>query len=164
MPGRGHGRGSGSGHGWGDAYGRSVTLGGRLTAKRGQDVVVTITVTTTDYANAAGIIPQLAHVDLIAGPVTGAASDADAVHAPETRVVRQFDTGGRRGVFTLTHVFERVDRPFYVRFRGSDGRRHGAGYHGAAVDPAGPLRHGDADADPWLDTWFYANPIFVDVL
>lgn len=163
MPGKGNGRGNGNGGGWGNAAGTTVTLGGRLTAKRGQDVVVTITVTTTDSANAAGIVPQLAHLDLIAGPVTGTAADADAMRAPETRVVRQFDTTGSRGTFTLTHVFERVDRPFYVRFRGSDGNRTGAGYHGAAVDPAGPQRHGDGEGDPWSDTWFYANPVFVDV-
>ncbi|MGN7979324.1 PHP domain-containing protein [Microbacterium sp. 22195] len=163
MPGKGHGRGNGAGGGWGNAAGRSVTLGDTLTARRGQDVVVTITVSTTEYANAAGIRPELAHVDLIAGPVTGPATDADAVRAPETRVVRQFDTTGRRGTFTLTHVFEKVDRPFYVRFRGSDGNRNGIGYHGASVDPAGPLRHGDGEGDPWKDTWFYANPIFVQV-
>lgn len=163
MPGKGNGRGNGNGGGWGNASGTTVTLGGRLTAKRGQDVVVTITVTTTDYVNAAGILPQLAHVDVIAGPVTGTTADADAMRAPETRVVRQFDTTGSRGTFTLTHVFERVDRPFYVRFRGSDGNRTGAGYHGAAVDPAGPQRHGDGEGDPWSDTWFYANPVFIDV-
>jgi len=163
MPGKGNGRGNGAGGGRGNAAGTTVTLGGRLTAKRGQDVVVTITVTTTDGANAAGIVPQLAHVDLIAGPVTGATADADGMRAPETRVVRQFDTTGSRGTFTLTHVFPQVDRPFYVRFRGGDGNRTGAGYYGAAVDPAGPQRHGDGEGDPWKDTWFYANPIFVDV-
>ncbi|MFC4137650.1 MULTISPECIES: PHP domain-containing protein [unclassified Microbacterium] len=163
MPGKGNGRGNGAGGGWGNSSGEAITLGGRLTARRGQNVVVTITVTTTGYVNAAGIRPELAHVDLIAGPVTGPTADADAVRAPGTRVVRQFDTTGTRGTFTLTHVFEKVDRPFYVRFRGSDGNRNGAGYHGAAVDPSGPLRHGDTDADPWKDTWFYANPIFVDV-
>ncbi len=163
MPGKGTGRGKGNGGGWGNAAGTTVTLGGRLTAKRGQDVVVTITVTATEDVNAAGILPQLAHVDVIAGPLTGPSSDADAMRAPETRVVRQFDTTGRRGTFTLTHVFERVDRPFYLRLRGSDGNRHGAGYYGASVDPAGPQRHGDGEGDPWKDTWFYANPVFVDV-
>jgi len=163
MPGKGKGRGKGNGAGWGNQAGSSATLGGRLNAKRGQDVEVSITITTTDYANAAGIIPHLAHVDLIAGPVTGPASDPDVISAPGTRVVRQFDTTGRRGTFTVTHVFRGVDRPFYVRFRGSDGNRNGAGFHGSAVDPAGPLRHGAGEGDPWLDTWFYANPIFVDV-
>lgn len=163
MPGRGNGRGNGAGQGWGNAAGAGATLGGRITVRRGHDVELAITITTTDYANAAGIVPQLAHVDVIAGPITGESADRDAIRAPETRVVRQFDTTGRRGTFTLTQTFESVDRPFYVRLRGSDGKRLGIGYHGAAVDPAGPQRHGDGEGDPWNDTWFYANPVFVDV-
>lgn len=163
MPGRGNGRGNGAGQGWGNAAGVAATLGGRITVRRGHDVELVITITTTDYVNAAGIVPQLAHVDVIAGPITGESADRDAIRAPETRVVRRFDTSGRRGTFTLTQTFENVDRPFYVRLRGSDGKRLGVGYHGAAVDPAGPQRHGDGEGDPWQDTWFYANPVFVDV-
>jgi len=145
--------------------GPEATLGGRLGVRRGQDVQVTLRITTCDTENSAGILPHLDHVDLIAGPITGPVADADEMRAPATRVVRQIDTAGRRGTFTLTHVFEDVQEDFYVRFRGSDGNRLGAGYHGAEVDPAGPQRHGDrlGDADPWTDTWFYANPVFVDV-
>ena len=166
QPGKGNGRGNGNGRGWGNASGIPVTLGGRLQAKRGQAVEVSITVTTTDYENFAGIRPDLHHVDIIGGPITGAVSDRDTMRAPRTKVLRQFDTQGRRGTFTLTHRFEDVQESFYIRFRGSDGNRNGAGYHGASVDPTGPLRHGDAigDADPWIDTWFYANPVFIDVV
>jgi hypothetical protein len=32
---------------------------------------------------------------------------------------------------------------------------------GAAVDPAGPAMDVLGDADPWLDLWFYGNPIWV---
>ena len=165
QPGKGKGRGKGRGHGWGNAAGGlGVTLGGSLQARRGQDVEVSITVTTTDVHNFAGILPHLAHVDVFSGPVTGPA-DRFQLRAPQTKVTRQFDTTGRRGTFTLTHTFEDVQESFYLRLRGSDGNRHGAGYDGAAVDPAGPIRHGNAigEGDPWVDTWFYANPIFVHV-
>ncbi|GAB3715591.1 PHP domain-containing protein [Mariniluteicoccus flavus] len=147
------------------AAGVGTTLGGRVAAVRGQDVTVEITVTTTDYVNFAGIRPDLAHVDIIGGPVTGPVADRDTMRAPGTKVLHRFETKGRRGTYTLTHVFRDVQESFYVRFRGSDGRRSGPGYHGAAVDPAGPIRHGDmiGDADPWIDTWFYANPVFVNV-
>ncbi|MGO4146825.1 hypothetical protein AB4Y77_17235 [Paenarthrobacter sp. YAF11_1] len=39
------------------------------------------------------------------------------------------------------------------------------GANGASVDPAGPVRRGNnlGDADPWTETWFYANPVFIDV-
>lgn len=143
-----------------------VTLGSRLQVARGGAVEISITVTATDYHNFAGILPQLAHVDIIRGTVTGPAADRDAITAPDTRVWKTFDTTGRTGAYTLSHVFTDVDRSFYLRLRGSDGNRNGAGYYGAAIDPAGPLRHGDnlGDADPWIDTWFYANPIFIDVV
>lgn len=143
-----------------------VTLGSRLKVRRGSDVEVTITLSPTTYRNAAGILPRVAHVDVISGPVTGPVTDRDTLRAPGTTVTRQFDVSGTSGVTTVTHVFRDVAGPFYLRVRGSDGNRTGAGYHGAAVDPSGPQRHGSGtvEADPWLDTWFYANPIFVDVV
>lgn len=95
-----------------------------------------------------------AHVDIIGGPVTGRVSDRDGFRAPQTTVLTSFDTTGRRGTFTLSHVFRDVEESFHIRFRGSDGNRHGAGYFGGSVDPHGPIRHGNEIGD--------ANPIFVD--
>lgn len=151
-------RGSGNGH-------NGVTLGSRLAVRRGADVEISITITTTGYRNSAGILPKLAHVDVIGGPVTGSAADRDTMQAPGTTVWEQIDVSGRTGTFTMKHVIRDVQKSCYFRLRGSDGNRHGAGYYGASVDPAGPLRHGDnlGDADPWADTWFYANPVFIDV-
>ena len=54
--------------------------------------------------------------------------------------------------------------PFYVRLRGTDGKRSAPGLLGAAVDPAGPALDVVGDADPWDDLWFYTNPIFVTPL
>ena len=62
---------------------------------------------------------------------------------------------------TLTFSLGKVDRPVYVRLRGTDGNRSAPGYLGAAVDPTGPAIDVVGDADPWADLWFYANPIFV---
>lgn len=143
-----------------------VTLGSRLSVRRGTDVEISITVTATDYRNAAGIFPRLAHVDVIGGPVTGPVADRDSLRAEGTTVWKQLDVSGRTGTFTIKHVVRDVQESCYFRLRGSDGNRHGAGYHGASVDPAGPIRHGNnlGDADPWADTWFYANPVFIDVI
>jgi len=41
--------------------------------------------------------------------------------------------------------------------------RVGPGLLGRTIDPHGPIRHDPGNSDPWLDTWFYSNPIFVDV-
>lgn len=129
-------------------------------------MTITMQVSTSDEVNSAGIRPRLAHVDVIGGPVTGPVSNADQMYAPGTRVLQSFDTSVKSGTFTLTHTIENVQADSYIRFRGSDGRRNGAGFRGADVDPHGPIRHGLelGDANPWLDTWFYANPIFLDVV
>jgi hypothetical protein len=136
---------------------RGVSIGGRTFVRRGTDVEVTIEVTLAARPNFGGSVPKLAKVDLIAGPLTGAAADRDAMTAPETKVVETFEVpGGARGRIRFTHVFRNVDRAFYLRLRGSDGNR---------LDSAGnPLMDVLGDADPWSDLWFYANPVFVDVV
>ena len=64
----------------------------------------------------------------------------------------------RTGTYTLTIRVETRDESFYLRLRGSDGKRNGAGYLGAPIDPNGPIPHVPGDGNPWLDTWFYINP------
>jgi hypothetical protein len=136
---------------------RGVSIGGRTFVRRGTDVEVTIEVTLASRANFGGFVPKLAKVDLIAGPVTGPAADRDAMTAPGTSVVETFAVpAGARGKVRFTHVFPRVDRAFYLRLRGSDGNH---------LDAAGnPVMDVLGDDDPWSDLWFYANPVFVDVL
>ncbi|MBP2336845.1 hypothetical protein JOF41_003023 [Saccharothrix coeruleofusca] len=136
--------------------GRGVTIGGRTFVPRGGEVEVVIEVTLARGANFGGVVPKLAKVDLIAGPVTGPAADRDALSAPGTSVVKTFEVGGARGEVRFTHTFRDVDRSFYLRLRGSDGNRLTADGH-PVVDVIG-------DADPWADLWFYANPVFIDVI
>ncbi|WP_427165502.1 histidinol-phosphatase [Streptomyces sp. C1-1] len=143
--------------------GRGVTLGGRLRVRKGERITLYVTVTTASRANPQGILPELAHVDVIRGAVRGPVSDRDTWQAPDTRVVRTKDVSGREGTYTLRVPLTAGDESFYVRLRGSDGNRHGAGYLGAAIDPNGPVPHEPGNGDPWADTWFYSNPIFVDV-
>jgi hypothetical protein len=140
-----------------------ATLGETLRVRRGDTLTLTITVTTSSRPNYHGVLPKLAHVDVIKGAVTGPSTDRDAWRAPNTRVNRQLDTSGRTGTFTLRVPITGTQQPFYLRLRGSDGNRNGPGLLGAAIDPAGPIAHPPGDGDPWLDTWFYTNPIFVDV-
>ena len=61
-------------------------------------------------------------------------------------------TSGRQR-YTLT--LRGVQDPFYVRFRGGDGRHADADGH--------PLVDRIGDSDPWDDLWCYTNPVFVDV-
>lgn len=141
----------------GDGDRHGVTLGGRLPARRGDDVELTVTVAPAAQPNAAGDRPRLRLLDVIAGPVTGPAADRDTMTAPETAVAARFEPGP--GAVTVRHVFRAVQRSFYLRLRGSDGNRVGPD-GGPLVDP---FVSGPADDDPWADLWLYANPVFVDV-
>ncbi|HWO67837.1 MAG TPA: PHP domain-containing protein [Umezawaea sp.] len=138
----------------GEGDNQGVTLGGRTFVKRGGSVEVTVEVTGAGGPNFAGVVPKPAKLDLISGPVTGPVVDRDTLSAPGTTVVKSFEVTKNRAKFT--YVFKDVSGPFYLRVRGSDGRKLTA--------DGGPVMDVIADADPWSDLWFYANPVFVDVI
>ncbi|MEJ2857917.1 MULTISPECIES: PHP domain-containing protein [unclassified Saccharothrix] len=136
-----------------------VPMGGTARVRRGQVVEVVVKIDLAERPNYAGLLPKLARVDLIVGRITGPAADRSTLHAPDTKVVRSWEVQQRGGTVELVHRIT-VDGPFYVRVRGTDGKRSAPGYHGAAVDPAGPAMDVLGQADPWEDLWFYSNPIF----
>jgi len=145
------------------AGGRSETLGGTLTARRGTKVELVVTITAQDVPNWAMFTPKLNRVDLIRGKVDPfhVGDDRDKMVAPDTKVVEQTDVSGRTGTFTVRYDLGRVEEAFYVRLRGTDGNFSQPGYLGADIDPAGPKIDVVGDADPWVDLWFYTNPIWV---
>ena len=141
---------------------RRATLGEELVADAGTEVRLTVTIDLADGVNYAGLVPELARVDLIRGQVTGPVQDPNTLYAPGTRVARSWDTAGKTGTATLVHTF-RAEHDGYVRLRGTDGKRSQPGYLGADVDPAGPAQDVPGEVNPWEDLWFYTNPIFLRV-
>jgi hypothetical protein len=141
--------------------GRWSTLGGALHVKKGTKVTLTVDVAFANGPNWAGFVPKLAKVDVIQGDVTGPVADRDTFTAPTAKVVKSYEVNQSTGTLRLTYDLGRVDRPVYVRLRGSDGNRSAPGAMGAAVDPAGPAIDVVGDADPWRDLWFYSNPVWV---
>ncbi|TDE13512.1 histidinol-phosphatase [Jiangella asiatica] len=140
-----------------------VPLGSTLQVRYGARLDLVIRITAQDQPNWAQFVPQLNRVDLIQGMVdpTGAAADRDTFAAPDTKVVEQWDTSGRTGTFEIVHRLPAAYDPFYVRLRGTDGNRSQPGYLGTSIDPEGPALDVVGDADPWVDLWFYTNPIWV---
>jgi hypothetical protein len=136
-------------------------LGGVLRVKRGTSVELTIDIDLANTPNWSQFVPVLARVDVIAGKVTGPVADHDQFTAPNTKVVKSFEVGKGTGKVSFSYSLGQVDEPFYVRVRGTDGKRTAPGLMGAAVDPYGPAMDVVAAADPWTDLWFYANPIWV---
>jgi hypothetical protein len=103
----------------------------------------------------------LARVDVIQGDVTGPVADKDTFSTPTTKVVKSFEVDKSTGTVRLTYSLGRLDKPVYVRLRGTDGNRSAVGINGAAADPVGPAMDVLGDADPWKDLWFYSNPMWV---
>ncbi|GAA2247537.1 histidinol-phosphatase [Streptomyces ruber] len=140
---------------------RWATLGGALHVRKGTRVTLTVDIALAGGPNWAGFLPKLARVDVIQGDVTGEVEDKDTFTAPTAKVVKTYEIDKAAGTVRLTYDLGRVDRPVYVRLRGSDGKRLAVGPNGAAVDPAGPAIDVIGDADPWEDLWFYSNPVWV---
>ncbi|MFF3482596.1 PHP domain-containing protein [Streptomyces sp. NPDC002701] len=140
---------------------RWATLGGALHVRKGTNVTLTVDIALAQDANWAGFVPKLARVDVIQGDVTGPAADKDTLVAPTTKVVKSYEVNKSTGTVRITYSLGRVDRPVYLRLRGSDGNRSAVGSRGAGVDPAGPAIDVVGDADPWKDLWFYSNPVWV---
>ncbi|MHC3469366.1 PHP domain-containing protein [Streptomyces sp. 7R007] len=140
---------------------RSVTLGGMLQVRRGSQVDLVVEISLANGPNWAQFVPTLARVDVIQGHVTGPVSDKDIFATPTTKVVKSFDVNRATGTVRLTYSLGKVDKPLYVRLRGTDGNRSAVGVNGASVDPAGPAMDVLGDADPWKDLWFYSNPMWV---
>jgi hypothetical protein len=138
-----------------------VTLGDSLVLRRGQRAELVIKINLANTPNWANFVPTLARVDIIRGEITGPVTDQDTFKSPNTTVVKSFEVNKSTGTVSFTYDLGPVDKPFYVRLRGTDGNRTAPGYLGAAIDPVGPAIDVLGDADPWKDLWFYANPIFV---
>ncbi|MGI8332452.1 PHP domain-containing protein [Actinomadura scrupuli] len=140
---------------------QGVPLGGMLHVRRGAKVELVIEIDLANGPNWAQFVPALARVDVIQGDVTGKASDRDAFVTPNTKVVKSFEVGKSTGSVRLVYALGSVDKPVYVRLRGTDGHRTAPGLQGAAIDPNGPAIDVVGNADPWKDLWFYSNPIWV---
>lgn len=135
---------------------RAASVGGTLVVPRvagGGEVRVTIRLRDPRGPNHHDDAPRVARVDLIAGDVVGPATDRASDANPTTRVVKRFtqaDWVQDGEILTMTHTFSRVDRPLYLRIRGTNTNE---------LEPA-PDARGE---NPWADLWFYSNPIFVEV-
>ena len=141
--------------------GAGTPLGGVLRVKKGVATELALDIDLQDIPNWRQFVPVLKRVDVIVGTVTGPAASKDQFTAPDTKVVKSFDVAARTGKLTVRYNLGRLDKPFYLRVRGTDGNRTQPGLMGAAVDPFGPALDAIGNADPWGDLWFYSNPIWV---
>jgi hypothetical protein len=131
---------------------RTAAIGETLAVDRGQPVAVTIRFRDPESKNAHGDNPRVARVDLIMGEVRGRSEDSTVDTNPTTQVVGRFTEKEwvRKGeVSTITAMLPSAERPFYIRVRGTNTQD---------LEPAMDI----AGENPWVDLWFYSNPVFVE--
>lgn len=135
----------------GRKQGKPAGLGGELVVRPGEAITIEIRVRDPQTRNGAGLDPQVSRIDLIAGEITGPATDRSTDSAPKTKVLRRFASADwtREGdVLVMRHRIANLRKPLYLRVRGTNGNEMEP-----TEDPAGE--------NPWSDLWFYANPTFV---
>jgi hypothetical protein len=131
----------------------AADMGGTLTVQKGQDVRVTVKFRDPETMNANGDNPKVARVDLIVGDVRGAVADRNSNENDTTKVIARFSEKEwtRNGeIHSINYTLPRHDRNIYVRVRGTSTQDAEP-----AMDPPGE--------NPWLDLWFYSNPIFIEI-
>ncbi|MFK7692617.1 phosphoesterase [Paenibacillus sp. HJGM_3] len=135
------------------ANGNTASIGETLVLPGNNEKEVTVTIRLRDpnANNSHGDNPQVKHVDLIVGEITGAAADRSSASNPTTKVVKRFYEGDwqQDGEYiTISYTLENVAKDSYIRVRGTN-----TDELEPSVDPRGE--------NPWSDLWFYSNPIFL---
>ena len=132
-----------------EASGQSAEAGGTLGVAADEPVEVTIRFQDPDTTNENDENPRVSRVDLILGEVGGQASDRNET----TRVVARFteEEWSRDGDrYSMSITLPTLDGDAYVRVRGTNTRE---------TEPQMDV----PGENPWVDLWFYSNPIFVEV-
>ncbi len=153
---------------------RASSMGETLTVKPGATVDLLIRY-RSPARNHHGDSPQVHHVDVITGDLTGkVAPDSPnykLARHPSTKMAASYPTAKARqsgGHYIVRHRFRNVRGDFYVRLRGTN---HAPNTPHETDARGNPLPDGlatenlkvDQAEEAWRDLWFYSNPIFVRV-
>ncbi len=163
-------------------------MGGELKVTEGDDLQLTIRFKSPNKNNyespvdsgiSANVTPQVDHIDLIAGDVTGKAEPGTAAYNKDmndsTKVIATFTskdwTLDSEGYNVIHYNLKSVDKNQYFRLRGTN----------LGMNVEGETQNGDPLLDPitnqadnntrfnaindrnYRDLWFYSNPVFVTV-
>lgn len=129
---------------------QSASMGDTLVLADGDDLDITIRFRPARELNGAVQVPQVDHVDLIAG---GASLPGDDTN-PTTRIVRRFslrDFHLDGDTLVVSHRLKGSPGTTYLRVRGTNTQQ-------------GEPEPDVAGENPWDDLWFYSNPIYVSGL
>ena len=150
----------------------AATMGQELKiprTKEGRRITLTIKF-RSPTVNHHGDRPEVDHIDLIMGEVTGRMQPGTPEYHndtnPSTRVVATFtrkDWEADRDGWNLIRHRMIVKDDVYFRLRGTNVPRQTPGKTDASGNPL-PDPAANSEDFVWSDLWFYANPIFVKVI
>lgn len=126
-------------------------MGETLMVEHGDMLNVTLRLRDPGGLNHNGENPTVKRVDLIAGGITGPATNKSQGTNSTTAVIKRFDKSDwkRDGEYlTMSYTIEQVEQAMYLRVRGTN------------TDELEPELDG-AGENPWSDLWFYSNPVGV---
>jgi hypothetical protein len=136
-----------------ESEGASASMGGTLAVVKGRDVRLTIRFRIPETHKAHGDMPIVRRVDLIAGDVTGPATDRNLDINESSKVIARFTQKNwicSGNVCTISNTLPKVTRNIYLRVRGT------------STNDAEPSMDTQGE-NPWHDLWFYSNPTFVEI-
>jgi hypothetical protein len=131
----------------------TANIGDTLVVNAGDTINVEIKFLDPESNNANSDNPKVNHVDLIGGKVMGVLKDKSVDSNPTTQVIQRFyedDWEKHQQHNVINYVIKNIIHDSYIRVRGTN-----TGDLEPDVDKLGE--------NPWLDLWFYSNPIFIQV-
>jgi len=161
------------------------TMGGTLTVKKGQKIVITIAF-KSPATNNNGTHVKVNHIDLVEGNVTGRLNPSNPAYTtsdsnPTAHVVKTFAKTrfhALRGWKVITVAFK-PQASMYFRLRGTNLAANTPNQTDAGGNPLidtlayqtlpnpDPTKTGTVTINTpdqaWADLWFYSNPIFIHV-
>lgn len=163
----------------------SAGMGSELNTEKGNEILVTVRFRVPEtnnyeslYNTNTGIdvdnTPEVDHVDLIAGHVTGKVDETayNSTENSDAKIVKTFtkeeleQAKGEDGYYTLTYTME-ADRDMYFRLRGTStdevDRNGDPVSHERSIPDEKPARFDYINDYNYSHLSFYANPIFVSV-
>ena len=136
-----------------ESAGKTASIGESLEVDQGNRITVEIRIYDPEEPNHNQDTPEVDHVDLIVGEITGPLSSPSQDSNSSTKVVKRFekDDWSIDGQYRkMTYTLEDVRKDLYFRVRGANTTQFEP-----EPDPKGE--------DPWTDLWFYSNPVFLRV-
>jgi hypothetical protein len=156
----------------------SATMGQTVSGASNSTTTVTISFKSpeknnanTDGRTSINDKPVVHHIDLIAGEVTGKASDYTVDTVTTTKVIARFTANDWRvdtnGICHITFELPRTDKNMYYRLRGTSIPANTQGLTDSEGNPLvdtpfNSVRGTNIAETAFTDLWFYSNPIFVN--